>query len=87
MINEIRPIPYLKPQIIEAARNGKLVLFAGAGLSVGLGCPMWSQLAEKSVRILETLEDPDNRITHRVAEDLRNIKDPRRLMSISWPML
>lgn len=87
VIEEILPIPHLEPKIIDAAANGKLVIFAGAGLSIGLKCPSWDQLAQKSVKILEDLEDSDKRITHRVADDLRQISNPRRLLSITWLMM
>lgn len=34
----------MKPELVEAYRNGKLMLFVGAGVSANLGLPNWSQL-------------------------------------------
>ncbi len=43
---EIKPIPDLPPQIIEASENKRLAIFIGAGLSRFMGCSSWSKLAE-----------------------------------------
>ena len=34
-------------RIQEASRNGRLVLFVGAGVSKNSGVPMWGELIEK----------------------------------------
>jgi len=34
----------MKPELVEAHRSGKLMLFVGAGVSANLGLPNWSQL-------------------------------------------
>ncbi len=43
---EIKPIPDLPPQIIEASENKRLAIFIGAGLSRFVGCSSWSKLAD-----------------------------------------
>lgn len=55
----------LPPQLVEALRARRLILFAGAGLSAGLGLPTWSQLLDHMAtdlgydpRIFRTLGDP-----------------------------
>lgn len=34
----------MRNELLEAHRSGKLMLFAGAGVSANLGLPNWSQL-------------------------------------------
>ncbi len=43
---EIKPIPDLPQQIIDASENKSLAIFIGAGLSRFMGCNSWSKLAE-----------------------------------------
>jgi hypothetical protein len=40
-------------QLREAHRRGKVVLFVGAGISMGLGLPPWSALIEHMARELD----------------------------------
>ncbi len=41
----IKDIPDVPPEVFKAARNGKLVVFIGAGVSRIIGCPSWNQFA------------------------------------------
>jgi len=50
---EIKPIPNLPIQIIEAAENKSLAIFIGAGLSRFMGCSSWGELAENLLRKCE----------------------------------
>ncbi len=38
---------FLPPRLISAAKNGRLVVFFGSGISVGAGVPTWGSLLEK----------------------------------------
>jgi len=40
------------PQIVDAAQNGKLVLFIGNGVSRLLGYPLWVDLGKRAINIL-----------------------------------
>lgn len=42
----LRELPELPPEICEAALNGQLVIFVGAGVSKLLGLPSWNELAK-----------------------------------------
>ena len=43
--NEVKEIHDVPSQIFEAAKNGKLVVFIGAGVSRIIGCPSWKEFA------------------------------------------
>ncbi len=43
---DIKPLPDLPPQIIEASENRSLAIFIGAGMSRFMGCTSWGKLAE-----------------------------------------
>ena len=49
---EIYKIPPIPNQILEAASNGKLVVFIGAGVSRLLGYVSWQSMAERYVKYL-----------------------------------
>ena len=48
----IKDIPDVPPEVFKAAKNGKLVIFIGAGVSRIVGCPSWSELAHKQLKDL-----------------------------------
>lgn len=50
MSKEIKPIPELRKEILEAINNKKLIIFIGAGVSALTGLPLWNQLADKLVK-------------------------------------
>lgn len=52
MENTLIPNLNTFPQIIDAAQNGKLVLFIGNGVSRLLGYPSWGDLGKKAIDIL-----------------------------------
>ena len=49
---EIKDIPDIPEQIIDAAKSGKLVLFIGAGVSRIVGCPSWEEFAHLQLKDL-----------------------------------
>ena len=49
---EIKEIPDVPQQIIDAAQSGKLVLFIGAGVSRIIGCPSWDEFAHLQLKDL-----------------------------------
>jgi hypothetical protein len=51
---EIKPIPELPQQIIDAAERKQLAIFVGAGLSRFMGCSSWGELAENLLKKCET---------------------------------
>lgn len=51
---EIKPLPELPPQIIEASENKNLAIFIGAGISRFMGCSSWAKLAENLLDKCET---------------------------------
>jgi len=50
---EIKLVPDLPQQIIEAAENKQLAIFVGAGLSRFMGCSSWEELAENLLKKCE----------------------------------
>jgi len=48
----IKDIPDVPPEVFKAAKNGKLVIFIGAGVSGIVGCPSWNELAHKQLKDL-----------------------------------
>jgi hypothetical protein len=48
-IPDLREIPDLPPEIKEAALDGKLVFFVGAGASMLVGLPSWAELADRAL--------------------------------------
>ena len=51
---EIKPVPELPSQIIDAAEKKQLAIFIGAGLSRFMGCSSWGELAENLLKKCET---------------------------------
>lgn len=48
----IKDIPDVPPEVFKAAKNGKLLIFIGAGVSRIVGCPSWNELAHKQLKDL-----------------------------------
>ncbi|MDL1971171.1 MAG: SIR2 family protein [Candidatus Desulfofervidaceae bacterium] len=74
---EIPEIPSIPQPILEAASNGKLVVFIGAGVSRLLGYPSWQNLAERYAEYLYK----EGHISYIEYEHLKKL-DPRKLLSI-----
>ena len=75
---ELTDNPELPEEIKQAALNGELVLFVGAGVSMLLGLPSWSKLADK---VLEELRYNGFLDYSEVAQ--LNTLDPRKRLSIA----
>lgn len=52
MIDELKTIPTIPEEILEAAKDGRLVLFVGAGASRMVGMPSWGELASEALNSL-----------------------------------
>ncbi len=69
--------PKVPPKIFEAASNGKLVVFIGAGVSRIIGCPSWEELSNIHLKYLYDMEE----INYHEFINLR-LLDTRKLLSI-----
>lgn len=76
---DLREIPTLPDEIIQAALDGDLVLFVGAGISMLMGLPSWSGFAWK---ILQQLQEK-GLLNHSEIDQLESLKDPRKQLSIA----
>jgi len=74
----LKPIPQLPLEIKEAALDGKLVLFVGAGASMLCGMPSWSGLALKALEGLRAAE----KINYSELEQLKKL-NPKIQLSIA----
>ena len=66
------PVPMPPEEIVLAAKERRLVIFVGAGISNLMGCPSWPELAK---RALNQLAD-SNRITYGDVDQLLHL-DPK----------
>ena len=72
------PVPMPPEEIVLAAKERRLVIFVGAGISNLMGCPSWPELAK---RALNQLAD-SNRITYGDVDQLLHL-DPKKQLSIA----
>ncbi len=79
MVEQLREIPELEPEIITAAKEGSLVLFIGAGISKMAGHPSWNDFADAVVGQLVT----NKVINHYEKEMINALADPRKRLSIA----
>ena len=63
--------------IVKSLYHNKLIVFVGAGLSIHLGVPGWSQFASKYVELIK-----DGNINYKTANDLKNIADKKKILSL-----
>jgi len=75
---DLREVPDLPLEIKQAALDGGLVLFVGAGVSTLAGLPSWDGLARKA---LEDLRQKGY-LNYSALEQLRDL-DPKKLLSIA----
>ena len=74
-VPELSNAPSLPDEIIQAALNGNLILFIGAGISRLLDLPSWSGLADKIMKELRKEELLD----YSEIEQLKNLDAKQRL--------
>jgi hypothetical protein len=77
-IPELREIPNLPEEIINAGLDGELVLFVGAGVSRMLGLPSWAGLAELAMKDLVA----SGILNYSELEQLKDL-DAKKLLSIA----
>jgi hypothetical protein len=75
---DLREIPELPDEIIQAGLNGELVLFVGAGISMLLGLPSWGGLAWN---VLGSLQKK-RLLNFSELEQLKHL-DPKKQLSIA----
>jgi len=77
---KIPKLPEIPDNIKDAATQGKLIIFVGAGVSRLLGCPSWTEFAEKHLEIVKEAHV----INHFVYDRLKEMgqRDPRKLLTI-----
>lgn len=78
MTDQLEALPPVPSEIINAAQNGNLVLFVGAGASMMVGMPSWGGLAYDA---LLSLVD-DGFIDYAELEQLKKL-DPKKQLSIA----
>jgi len=77
-IADLREIPELPDEIIQAGLNGELVLFVGSGVSMMLELPSWSGLALKALHDLRQ----KGLLNYSEIEQLKNL-EPKKQLSIA----
>jgi|SRR6185369_5277659 len=77
-VSELREIPELPDEIVQAGLNGELVLFVGAGISMLLGLPSWAGLAWQ---VMTSLQDK-KLLNFSELEQLKDL-DPKKQLSIA----
>jgi hypothetical protein len=75
---DLREVPDLPSEIRQAALDGDLVLFVGAGVSMLIGLPSWKDLA---LLVLEDLRKKGC-LNYSELEQLKDL-DPKRQLSIA----
>ena len=77
-VPDLREIPELPEEIVQAALDGDLVLFVGAGASMLLGLPSWEGMAQLQLKYLRT----KGALNYSELEQLSAL-DPKKQMSIA----
>jgi len=75
---DLREIPELPDEIVQAGLNGELVIFVGAGVSMLLGFPSWGGLAWEALCALRER----GLLNFSELEQLKNL-DPKKQLSIA----
>lgn len=63
--------------IVQSLYNGELVIFIGAGLSIHLKTPSWSQFASRYIELVKR-----GNINYITENDLKNISDKKKTLSL-----
>lgn len=77
-MDNLYEIPRLPPEVVEAAEDGRLVIFIGAGASRLMGCPSWDGLADGVLRTIAVAEI----ISYGDLDSLKNL-DARKKLSVA----
>ena len=78
-IPDLYEVPDLPDEVVEAAKDGNLVLFIGAGLSAQMGMPSWKDLAAEALNDLRK----EKFINYSELEQLKALGDPKKQLSIA----
>lgn len=78
MSTAVPSLSEVEPKIIEAAGEGDLVLFVGAGLSKLLGYPTWSEAAARAIKSLR-----EAKLTSYLECEILNKLSPKMQLSIA----
>jgi len=89
-MTDIPTIPQIPELLKSKAKQGKLVLFIGAGVSKLVGYPSWSELACKYLNILwehsKKTRIPGEKIINYYEYEQLKKQDPRKLLSICYEL-
>ena len=77
-VPDLREVPHLRDEIIQAGLSGELILFVGAGISKLVGFPSWGELASD---VLEQLRIK-GLFNYSEIDHLRQL-DPKKQLSIA----
>ena len=77
-VPDLREMPDLPEEIVQAGLNGELVLFVGAGISKRVGLPSWSELA---LNVLDQLRKKEL-LNYSDLDHLKQL-DPKKQLSIA----
>lgn len=75
---DLREVPDLPEEIVQAALDGDLVLFVGAGASMLLGMPSWGGMAKRQLEFLR-----ENDALNYSELDQLSALDPKKQLSIA----
>ena len=79
MTGALKDVPELPDELKDAARDGNLVLFIGAGVSMLAGYPSWNEFAHSALKDLCKKE----KINYEELDQLKKLNDPKKQLSIA----
>ncbi len=81
---DLRPVPGLPDELQQAALDGNLVLFVGAGTSRLVECPSWEGLADKVLdQLVQDGKRVPNGIDYYELSQIKSIPDPKKKLAIA----